>query len=138
MAKQTILIDTRRCTGCWTCGMVCHAAHHLELDEYWLHVETMGAGGIDEPGGTYPDLYMEWKPRHTKSCILCADRLAEGLRPLCEDSCPTQAIVIGDLDDENSEVRKRYDKLLAKGRRLVPAEKWEDLRPEVIYMIKDR
>lgn len=136
MTKRTILIDQERCTGCWTCAMVCHVANHLEEDEYRLHVETIGSGGIDEPSGEFPNLSMSWKPVYTKKCTLCADRIGEGLDPYCMRNCPSEALLHGDLDDEASAIRKRYDELMAKGRRVVKPFPWEDSRPEVIYLVK--
>lgn len=136
MTKRTILVDAERCTGCWTCAMVCHMAHHLEEGEYRLHVETIGGGGVDEPEGQFPELRMSWKPVYTKKCTLCADRLAEGQEPYCMRNCPAEALVHGDLDDPDSAVRKRYDALKAKGRRELRPQAWEDSRPEVLYLLK--
>lgn len=136
MSKQTILVDVEQCVGCWTCAMACHVCHHCEEDEFWLNVETLGGLGIDEPVGDYETRRMGWRPVYSKKCMLCADLQVRGEEPYCVRNCPAEAIAIGNLEDEDSKVRKLYDLLLAKGRHVVEPLPWEDVRPEVIYMTK--
>jgi molybdopterin-containing oxidoreductase family iron-sulfur binding subunit len=40
-----------------------------------------------------------------EKCTLCTERLAQGLMPACAEAS-NGAIVVGDLEDPNSEVRK--------------------------------
>ncbi|MGI6032509.1 MAG: hypothetical protein ACOX69_03750 [Coriobacteriales bacterium] len=134
MTKQTILVDLGRCVGCWSCGMECKFAHHLEGDHYRLSVRTLGSGGIDEPTGTFPNLHMSWMPVFSTDCTLCGDRKAEGEPAYCQLACPAQAIIHGDLDDPESDVSKKHEELLARGYREVHLPEWENTRKEVIYM----
>lgn len=134
MAKEAILVDLGRCVGCWTCAMACKAAHHLDVDEYRVSVRTIGGGGIDEPAGTFPDLHMRWMPVYSKSCTLCGDRLAEGERPYCEQACPTDALVHGDIEDPESEISKKRAELIGRGRREERLPEWENSLEQVIYL----
>jgi Fe-S-cluster-containing dehydrogenase component len=55
-----------------------------------------------------------------QKCTLCAHRLDEGEKmPRCVESCPTGALVFGDLDDPGSEISK-----------LAAAADLEELHPE--------
>jgi Fe-S-cluster-containing dehydrogenase component len=48
-----------------------------------------------------------WNPetRIPQKCTMCAHRLDEGAKqPRCVESCPTGALVFGDLDDPDSEI----------------------------------
>lgn len=137
MAQKKILVDLDRCTGCWTCAMACHVAHHLEEEEYWCFVETVGDGGIDEPAGDFGNQRMSWKPVYTKKCMMCADREREGQLPYCVFNCPAVALYYGDPDDPESAFSKRYETLVKeRGYRVVPTNPWENVKKDVVYVSK--
>jgi Fe-S-cluster-containing dehydrogenase component len=55
-----------------------------------------------------------------QKCILCAHMLDHGEKePRCVESCPTQALIFGDLDDPESQVS-----------RMLKQNSWEKLSPE--------
>ena len=136
MANRRILVDVDRCTGCWSCTMVCHVAHHLNEDEYRMFIRTNGGGGIDEPEGEFPNVHMSFQPVFTNSCTMCGDRLAEGKEPYCMRNCPSRVIIQGDLDDPESEISERYQTLLSRGYHVETPSPWEGLKPQAIYMHK--
>ncbi|MCC6572277.1 MAG: 4Fe-4S dicluster domain-containing protein [Planctomycetes bacterium] len=83
-----------------------------------------------------------------EKCSMCVQRIQEGklaaaregrklsdreIRPACEQSCPTQAIVFGDLNDKGSEVSK----LAASGRNYVVLGELQ-VKPVVSYLSKVR
>lgn len=134
---QAILVNMKRCTGCWTCAMACRVAHELKGDEWWQIVRTLGNGaGLDEPGGTYPNCFMEWMPVYTKKCIACADRIKENLAPHCVYNCPALALTSGDIDDPESDISQRIDDLKAKGFTIFQLPAWEQTRKNVYYANK--
>jgi Fe-S-cluster-containing dehydrogenase component len=111
-------------------------AHHLDDEEYWQFVRTIGAGGIDEPAGEWPNVWMSWIPIHTADCTLCGDRTEAGLEPYCVFNCPNKAMTFGDLDDPTSPVVKRIEDLRAKGFRIFQLPTWERTREEIYYAEK--
>jgi len=133
MTQKAILIDLNRCTGCWTCSLACKVGYKLDSDEWWQHVRTIGGGGIDEPSGKYPDLWMKWMPIHTQDCILCDERTEEGLEPFCTYNCPSKAMTFGDLDDPNSPVSIRMEEVREMGYRIFKLPAWERTRSEIFY-----
>ncbi len=55
----------------------------------------------------YRVIYWNAEKQLPQKCTLCAHRLDEGEKqPRCVESCPTGALVFGDLDDPGSEIAK--------------------------------
>ena len=137
MTQPAILINLKRCTGCWTCSLACKVGNNLSEDEWWQYVRTLGSGsGIDEPAGTWPNVHMSWMPMHTSDCTLCGERTEQGLEPYCTYNCPTKAMTFGDMDDPNSPFSKRLNELKEKGYRIFKLPAWERTRAEVVYAEK--
>lgn len=82
-------------------------------------VDPEKAKGQDAIAKACPYGVMFWNAESAlaQKCTLCAHRLDEGEKvPRCVESCPTGALVFGDLDDAGSEIAK----LAAKGETLRP------------------
>jgi Fe-S-cluster-containing dehydrogenase component/formate-dependent nitrite reductase membrane component NrfD len=73
--------DSDRCIGCKACLNAC----------------------------PYDALYIDPQSHTAAKCNFCAHRVDVGLKPACEIVCPTEAIISGDLDDPESEVRRLID-----------------------------
>lgn len=131
MARKTMLINLNRCTGCWSCSIACKCINHLDDDEFWVTVRTLGNGaGIDKPAGQWPDLRMSWQPVWTKNCIDCGPRQADGKQPFCAECCPNLAIKYGDEADAEIEA------LRAAGFEIFSLPSYETSRENVVYAQK--
>lgn len=73
-----VAIDSKKCVGCELCTFAC----------------------------PYQVRHMRVNPNVADGCDFCAERVDLGLEPYCVESCPMDALVFGDLDDTESEVRK--------------------------------
>lgn len=165
MSRYGILIDIKKCSGCYNCFLACRdefygndypgysAAQPLQ-GQFWMQVQEIERGEYPKPkisyvpksclhcedapclaaakdGAAYrrPDGIIMIDPEKAKGqeaiakacpyrviywneelqvpqkCTLCAHRLDEGEKqPRCVESCPTGAMVFGDLDDPQSEI----------------------------------
>jgi Fe-S-cluster-containing dehydrogenase component len=99
-ADGIVMMDQHRCIGCRYCMAGCpFGARSFNWQDakvtYWQEHEP--------PNPTYP---VRGKGVVEK-CNLCAERLAEGKIPACVEAVEdSKAIVFGDLEDPNSEVRE--------------------------------
>ena len=64
-----------------------------------------------------------------QKCTFCAPRVDQGLEPACVVTCPTDARVFGDLDDEESTVS-----VLIRERDGRPAQEEAGTKPSVYYL----
>ncbi|OGL58616.1 MAG: hypothetical protein A3J27_14665 [Candidatus Tectomicrobia bacterium RIFCSPLOWO2_12_FULL_69_37] len=62
-------------------------------------------------------------------CTFCSHRVDRGLVPACANTCPTEALAFGDLNDPDSEIRKR---LKVKGKSEVLKERM-GTKPNIYY-----
>lgn len=95
-----ITIDPKKCVGCELCTFACpYGARHMIGD-----------------------------PHVADSCDFCAERIDSGQLPYCVESCPMDALVFGDLDEPESEVRKLIDLKNAQ-----PLKQKFKTKPKVFY-----
>ena len=123
-----------KCIGCRTCMAMCTydviSRHYENPHPQWRSDETLIKGCTSSPrevtkkvkGNVIP-YYNDAKEEPTKDsglrykgivekCTLCDHRVKKGLLPHCVLSCPSNARVMGDLNDPDSAASK----LLAKYR----------------------
>ena len=128
---DVIFVDLLRCTGCWTCSLSCMTGNGLPDGRYFVNVRTLGSGeGIDRPAGTWPDLHMSWIPIWSQSCVKCPSRIAAGEKPYCVNSCPCDALTIGDA------AAAKKEELRDRGFRFFELPAWEKSKDNVLYAEK--
>ncbi|MGE5264189.1 MAG: 4Fe-4S dicluster domain-containing protein [Acidobacteriota bacterium] len=77
----------------------------------------------------YDAIYVDPETHTAAKCHFCAHRIDRGLEPACVIVCPERAIIVGDMDDPNSQVSQ----LLA--REQVSVRKPEQgTRPKLFYI----
>ena len=129
--ENTILVDLQRCIGCWTCSLACKVGNRLPDEDFWLTVRTLGSGeGIDRPAGIWPDLHMSWQPIWSQSCVKCPSRIAKGEKPYCVNSCPCDALTIGE------EAAAKKEQLRDRGFRFFELPAWDKSKDGIIYAEK--
>jgi len=90
-----VLMDFHRCIGCRFCMAACpYGSRSFNWFEPRLY--------LDKTNPTYPTRTKGV----VEKCNFCAEQLAVGNLPLCVRACKQGALVFGDLDDPNSDVRK--------------------------------
>jgi molybdopterin-containing oxidoreductase family iron-sulfur binding subunit len=90
-----IMMDWHRCIGCRYCMAGCP---YGSRSFNWVDPRP----SIREVNSDYPTRAKGV----VEKCTFCDERLAEGLLPACVEACEDRALVFGDLDDPNSEVRE--------------------------------
>ncbi|MBU1215061.1 MAG: 4Fe-4S dicluster domain-containing protein [Gammaproteobacteria bacterium] len=90
-ADGIVLVDKHRCIGCRYCMMACPYKARS-----FVH-EPQHDQNPDVPRGKGT----------VESCTLCVHRIDVGGKPACSEACPNQAIIFGDLNDENSEIAQK-------------------------------
>ena len=97
-----VMMDYHRCIGCRFCMAACP---YGSRSFNWRDPRGFDASGepfIEKQNPNFPT-------RTTgvvEKCNFCAERLAKGLIPACAEACKEKALVFGDLEDADSEVRE--------------------------------
>lgn len=114
-----VMMDWHRCIGCRYCMAAC----------------PYGSRSFNwrDPRPFIKDINPDF-PTRTKGvvekCIFCADRVSQGLEPVCVEVCPEKALVFGDLNDPDSEVRQ-----LLKDNYSVRRKPGLGTNPKVYYLV---
>lgn len=91
-----VIMDFHRCIGCRFCMAAC----------------PFGARSFNwrDPRPFIKKINPKFPTRMrgvVEKCNMCAERLAQGLQPACVETCgDTKAMIFGDLNDSNSEIRQ--------------------------------
>ena len=94
-----MVIDVRRCIGCYACAVACKMENNLPNDIWWNRILTKGGEGQESSGGVYPNLSLAFYPLACQHCE----------NPACVKVCPVSATY---KDSETGVVRQDYDKCI--------------------------
>ena len=113
------MMDWHRCIGCRYCVLACP---YGSRSFNWRDPRPF----IEE---TKPDFPTRSRGVVEK-CTFCEERLARGIQPACVEACKEKALIFGDLEDPDSEVRS-----LLKDRFTIRRKPGLGTQPEVYYMV---
>ncbi len=114
-----VMMDWHRCIGCRYCMAAC----------------PYGSRSFNwrDPRPFIKDINPDF-PTRTKGvvekCTFCDERLAKGLQPACVEACTEKALVFGNINDPESEVRK-----LLKENFSVKRKPGLGTGPEIYYLV---
>jgi molybdopterin-containing oxidoreductase family iron-sulfur binding subunit len=114
-----VMMDWHRCIGCRYCVAGCpYGSRSFNWRDPRPHI-----------GEANPDF-----PTRTRGvvekCNFCEERLARGEGPACVTACKGQALIFGDLEDPESEIRK-----VLRDRPSVRRKVALGTQPEVFYLL---
>ncbi|MFH1373625.1 MAG: sulfate reduction electron transfer complex DsrMKJOP subunit DsrO [bacterium] len=114
-----VMMDWHRCIGCRYCMVACP---YGSRSFNWRDPRSF----IEEIKPEYPT-----RTRGVvEKCTFCDERLARGLPPACVEACKEKALVFGDLEDPESEVRQ-----LLQGQMALQRKPALGTIPEVYYLV---
>ena len=80
-SKYALVVDTKRCIGCWSCAVACKLENNIPDQVWYKRVETVGGASPNTPAGTYGDCTLSYRPM---GCMHCDS-------PSCVEVCPVGA-----------------------------------------------
>jgi Fe-S-cluster-containing dehydrogenase component len=115
-----VMMDYHRCIGCRFCMAACpYGARSLNWRDPRPFIKT-------ELNRDYPTRMKGV----VEKCSFCEERLAKGLNPACVDACKDKALIFGDLEDSNSEIRQILSRNLS-----IQRKPHLGTRPNVYYIL---
>ena len=114
-----VMMDWHRCIGCRYCMAAC----------------PYGSRSFNwrDPRPFIKDINPDFPTRMkgvVEKCTFCDERVSEGLKPACVDACTEKALVFGNLNDPESEVRK-----LLKENFSIRRKPGLGTNPEIYYLV---
>ncbi|MBI4773961.1 MAG: 4Fe-4S dicluster domain-containing protein [Deltaproteobacteria bacterium] len=114
-----VMMDFHRCIGCRYCMAAC----------------PFGARSFNfqDPRPFIKEVRTEFPTRMrgvVEKCNFCAERLADGLQPACVEACKPKALIFGDLEDPDSDVRRAL-----RGKYAIRRKTFLGTRPSVLYLV---
>ncbi len=91
-----VMVDRDKCIGCRACAVACPYMNRHFIERGFLDT---GYGG--DALSPYEEMkFADFEEGTMTKCTLCAHRVDKGLLPACVVTCPTEARIFGDLEEE--------------------------------------
>jgi Fe-S-cluster-containing dehydrogenase component len=114
-----VMMDWHRCIGCRYCMAACpYGSRSFNWSDPRPAIAQLDPGFPTRTKGV------------VEKCTFCEERLARNERPLCVEACEARAIVFGNLDDPESEVRT-----ILRDRFAVRRKAELGTRPAIYYVV---
>lgn len=114
-----VMMDWHRCIGCRYCVVAC--PYGSRSFNWW------------NPRPYIAKITPEFPTRMkgvVEKCTFCEERISRGMKPVCVEACPHGAMLFGDLNQEDSEVRMRLSSAFSIRRKPELGT-----QPEVYYLV---
>jgi Fe-S-cluster-containing dehydrogenase component len=112
-----VLVDDEKCIGCRYCMMACPYKNRSFIKQRRTYFPENGLTPLEQAGG---EAAIDWdaKLNTVVKCTFCVHRLDTAKQtglipgvdrdatPACVVTCPSKAMVFGDLDDPQSEINR--------------------------------
>ena len=97
-----VMVDREKCIGCRACAVACPYMNRHFIEQGFLE-----KGYNDDAKNPYEELkFTAFEEGTMTKCTLCAHRVDQGLEPACVITCPTEARIFGDLEDDAGKLKK--------------------------------
>ena len=95
-----VMIEKKKCIGCRACTVACpYMNRHF--------VENGMLADARESNNPYQAVKVQGFEEGTMTkCNFCAPRIDQGLEPACVVTCPSEARIFGDLDEEDGRLQQ--------------------------------
>ena len=114
-----VMMDWHRCIGCRYCVAACpYGSRSFNWVDPRPYIRNLNADFPTRTKGV------------VEKCTFCEERLAKGRPPACVEACPEKALIFGNLEDPQSEVRG-----LLRSRYTMRRKPELGTQPEVFYII---
>ena len=114
-----VIVDHHRCIGCRYCVVACpYGSRSFNWQDPRPFIDNINSEFPTRSKGV------------VEKCTFCEKRLAEGKPPACVEACKENALVFGNLNDQNSEVRK-----LLKENFSIRRKPGLGTEPEIYYLV---
>ena len=143
-----VLTDYDKCIGCNYCWVACpygvnYFQEHVDHGQY-IQEDEVPEDLQESPPWRNPEFSVPYPPDDTAvaggvqpngvmgKCTFCVHRRGGGNKTACQETCPTDAIIFGDLDDPESEPNRHLRSKPASPRFRLMEELGTE--PSIIYI----